>query len=243
MIRISRKQLQRRQAVFLISVFALIGMVWLTDELFLSPILANRNTPSGELAVLPHENGGTPHEVSKRYKIVIDAGHGGKDPGAEGVSGNLEQTYSLELSMKVVDLLQKEPMFEAYMTRTDNTFVGLEDRAQIANDLDADAFVSIHGNTYTDPDVSGTETYYYADESLPFASEVHKHLAESTGFRDRGVKKEGWKVLTTSNNLAVLLEVGFLTNRNDETNMLSDIHQNKTAQAIVKGIKSYFTNK
>ncbi|GGH30910.1 hypothetical protein GCM10008013_34300 [Paenibacillus segetis] len=192
---------------------------------------------------MPYKNEATPSKVSQRYKIVIDAGHGGKDPGAEGVSGNREQAYTLELSMKVVDLLQKEPMFEAYMTRTDNTFVGLEDRAQIANDLDADAFVSIHGNTYTDPDVSGTETYYYADESLPFAREVHEQLAETTGFKDRGVKKEGWKVLTNSNNLAVLLEVGFLTNRSDETNMLSDMHQNRTAGAIVKGIKKYFVDR
>lgn len=243
MIRISRKQLQRRQAIFLIIVVALMGMVWLIYELFLSPILANRDTSSAESAVWPNKNEVTPHEVSQRYKIVIDAGHGGKDPGAEGVSGNMEQAYSLELSMKVLDLLQKEPMFEAYMTRTDNSFVGLEDRAQIAIDLDADAFVSIHGNTYTDPDVSGTETYYYADESLPFAREVHEQLAESTGFKDRGVKKEGWKVLTTSNNLAVLLEVGFLTNRSDEMNMLNDMHQNRTAGAIVKGIKKYFMDR
>jgi len=174
---------------------------------------------------------------------VIDAGHGGKDPGADGASGNRERAFTLALSTKVFDLLQQEPMFEAYMTRTDDTFVGLKERAQIANDLEADAFVSIHGNTFIDPDVSGTETYYYADESLLFASEVHKQLAKATGFKDRGVKKEGWEVLKNSNKLAILLEIGFLTNPSDETNMLSEMHQNRTAQAIVRGIKKYFVDR
>lgn len=234
MKRIIRKQIQRRQAMFMISVVTLIGMVWLIYVLSLSSISANRITPS------LNKNTEKLHEVSQRYKILIDAGHGGKDPGADGVSGNREHAYTLALSQKVFNLLQQESMFEPQMTRTDNSFVGLEDRAQIANDLDADAFVSIHGNTFTDPDVSGTETYYYADESLQFAHEVHEQLAEATGFKDRGVKKEGWKVLTNSNNLAILLEVGFLTNRSDETIMLSDMHQNRTAEAIVKGIKNYF---
>jgi len=104
----------------------------------------------------------------------------------------------------VIDLLQQEPMFEANMTRTDNTFVELKDRAQIANDLDTDAFVSIHGNTFIDPDVSGKQTYYYADDSL---------------------------------------QIGSLTNLSDETNMLDEMHQNRTAQTIVKGIKKYFADR
>jgi N-acetylmuramoyl-L-alanine amidase len=66
---------------------------------------------------------------------------------------------------------------------------------------------------------------------------------EATGFKDRGVRKEDWRVLTQSNNLAILLEVGFLTNRSDETNMLSDRHQDRTATAIVKGIKEYFADR
>lgn len=243
MIRISGKQQQRRQAIYLISFVALLGLVWSIYELFSPRISSNRVKPSAESGLLPYKSTATPHQVSQRYKIVIDAGHGGEDPGADGVSGNSEQTYTLDLSTKVVDLLQKEPMFEVHMTRTDNTFVDLEDRSEIANDLDADAFVSIHGNTYTDPDVSGTETYYSVDESLLFAREVHGQLAEATGFKDRGVKKEDWKVLTSSNNLAILLEVGYLTNRSDEATMLSDMHQNRAAGAIVKGIKQYFVDR
>ncbi|OAB37595.1 N-acetylmuramoyl-L-alanine amidase family protein [Paenibacillus glacialis] len=242
MKRVRRKQLQLRQAIFMISIVVFMGMVWSIYALS-SPISGNRITTSAESTVSLNKHMATPQEVSKRYKIVIDAGHGGKDPGAEGVSGNLERAYTLALSTKVYDLLQQEPLFEVHRTRTDDTFVKLEDRTQIANDLDADAFVSIHGNTYSDPDVSGTETYYYADESFLFASEVHEHLAEATGFRDRGVKKEGWNVLKLSNNLAILLEMGYLTNPSDEADMLSEMHQNRTAQAIVKGIKKYFVDR
>jgi len=238
MKRIRRKQLQRRQAILMISIVVFMGMVW-SIYAASSSISGNRITTSAESTVSLNKNKG----VSKRYKIVIDAGHGGKDPGAEGVSGNRERAYTLALSTKVYDLLQEEPMFEAHSTRTDDTFVSLKDRAQIANDLDADAFISIHGNTYGDPDVSGTESYYYADESLLFASKVHEQLAEATGFKNRGVKKEGWEVLKLSNNLAILLEIGFLTNPSDETNMLSEIHQNRTAQAIVRGIKKYFVDR
>lgn len=239
MKRISKKQLQRRQALFLAAVVALIGIVWSMYELSTS-ISAKRVAPSTESGVSRNELAAQPPDGSSRYKIVIDAGHGGKDPGADGASGNREQAYTLALATKVFDLLRQEPQFEPYMTRTDDTFVELEDRAKLANDLGADAFVSIHGNTYTDPNVSGTESYYYADDSRPLAVEVHKQLAKATGFQDRGVKREGWKVLTQSNDLAILLEVGFLTNPNDEAQMLSEAHQNRTAQAIVDGIKNYF---
>lgn len=233
---INRKHRQRRQAIMVVIVVALIGMIWSIYEQF-SPSV------SAELTVPPIKKTAMPQEISKRYKIVIDAGHGGKDPGAEGVSGNHERAYTLALSKKVFDLLQQEPMFEAYMTRTDDTFVDLEDRNKFAHDLDADALVSIHGNTYTDPDVSGTETYYYGDDSIPFAHEVHEDLTEATGFRDRGVRKEGWKILTDSNIPAILLEVGFLTNPSDEMKMLSESHQDRTALGIVKGIKDYFTDR
>ncbi|MNI38565.1 N-acetylmuramoyl-L-alanine amidase LytC precursor [compost metagenome] len=126
------------------------------------------------------------------------------------------------------------------MTRTDDTFVKLEDRAYMSNQLEGDASISIHANTYTDPAISGTETYYYNNESLPFAHEIHKQLLKATGFKDRGVKDEGWMVLKKSNSLAILMEVGYLTNLSNETDMLSEQHQDRVAQGIVQGIKTYF---
>ncbi|EGL19021.1 N-acetylmuramoyl-L-alanine amidase [Paenibacillus sp. HGF7] len=239
MKRSSRKQLQNRRAIWM-SIIVLTGMVWSLYKLSASLTLASASLPLTELAVSPGKNHAALQNGTSRYKIVIDPGHGGKDPGAAGASGKQEKAYTLALSKKVFDQLRQDPVFEVFMTRTDDTFVELEDRAQIANELGADAFISIHGNTYKDPDVSGTETFYYADDSFALAQKVHEQLVKSTGFKDRGVKKEGWKVLRDSKHPAVFLEVGYLTNRDNETDMLSEAHQIRTAQAIANGIKNYF---
>ncbi|UVI28567.1 N-acetylmuramoyl-L-alanine amidase family protein [Paenibacillus spongiae] len=174
------------------------------------------------------------------YKIVIDPGHGGNDPGAGGVSGKEEKEYTLALSQEVYELLQQEPMFEPYMTRDGDTFMELDDRAKYGNDLDADAFLSIHGNTYTDSSITGTESYYYSDNSRLLANTIHKELVEATGFTDRGVKKEAWRVLTQSEKPAILMEVGFLTNKEEEAKMLDPASRSRVAQAIVEGLKQYF---
>ena len=130
-------------------------------------------------------------------------------------------------------------MFEPLLTRTDDQFIELEERGAIANDGNADAFISIHGNTYTDPMVSGTETLYRNQDSIPLAQAVQTHLAEG-GLRDRGIKEEQLKVLGTPRMPAVLVEVGYLTNAEDERFLLSDEGQDLAAQAIVDGLREYF---
>jgi N-acetylmuramoyl-L-alanine amidase len=175
-------------------------------------------------------------------KIVIDAGHGGKDPGAEGASGNLEKLVTLDIATKVANILDSDPSFDVYMTREDDTFITLEDRPRIANEIGADAFVSIHGNTYTDPDISGTETYYYEEDDIKLSEFVHKELVEALGFHDRGVRQEEWKVLTHSDVPSILLELGYLTNANEEAALLDEDTQIRTAQAIVTGLKDYFAS-
>src|SRR5690606_9489520 len=98
-----------------------------------------------------------------------------------------------------------------------------------------------HGNTFQDSSVSGTETFYYNKSSKSFAKIIHKHLAEATGFRDRGVKREEFFVVKETNMPAVLLEIGYLTNPHEESVMLTDEFQYKVASAIVDGIKEYKT--
>ncbi|MFM1654201.1 N-acetylmuramoyl-L-alanine amidase [Brevibacillus sp. B_LB10_24] len=175
------------------------------------------------------------------YKVVIDAGHGGKDPGAAGASGREEKEFTRALSQQIYELLKQEPMFDPYLTRSDDTFIALQDRALLANDLDADALISIHGNTYADPDVGGTETYYFSADSKPLAQALHEHLIQAQGSRDRGVGKYDWTVLTYSEVPAVLTEVGYLTNPGEEAVMWSADGQRRTAEAIVDGFKQYFT--
>lgn len=176
----------------------------------------------------------------RSYTIVIDPGHGGHDPGATGASGNYERDFTLSLAKKVFELLQEEPMFEPLLTRSDDTHVELEDRAAFANEWKADVLVSIHANTYTDPSVGGTETLYHNENSILLAETMQQQVVEAMGFRDRGVKEQQLKVLSLTEMPSVLLEVGYLTNAEQEAYMLSSEGQATAAQAIVDGLKRYF---
>ena len=135
------------------------------------------------------------------FKVVLDPGHGGEDPGAEGASGSYEKDFNLSLAAKIKRELEEEANIEVYMTREDDRFLSSEtrERTQFANELQADLFISIHANTFADPTVSGTETFYYDDESKAFANILHRHVAAATEFRDRGVTVENFFVLTDTN--------------------------------------------
>jgi len=178
--------------------------------------------------------------TDKVYKIMIDPGHGGKDPGTKGFSGNEEKDVNLSVALKVYELLQKDSRFAPRLTRTDDTFVELENRAAMANDWQADAFLSIHGNSYSDKSVSGTEAYYRHDSGLPLAQAVHGELLKAMGFKDRGVRVNELKVLSSSEMSAALIEIGYLTNPEEEAAILDEEGQERAAQAIVDGLKQYF---
>ncbi|CAM3796158.1 N-acetylmuramoyl-L-alanine amidase [Marinicrinis lubricantis] len=174
--------------------------------------------------------------------VVLDAGHGDDDPGAISVTGQKEKDFNLKVALKVQQLLQQESNIEVVMTRHDDTFLPLAQRAGIANDLNADAFVSIHANSAPDaPTASGTETYYYDKSSLSFAQLMHKHLLAATEFKDRKVKFGNLSVLRNSKVSAVLLEIGFLSNKTEEAIMMTDEFQNRVAEGIANGIKQYVT--
>jgi N-acetylmuramoyl-L-alanine amidase len=181
---------------------------------------------------------GTTDEI---YKVVIDPGHGGKDMGATGASGLYEKDFALSLSKKVKDFLEKEPNIEVYMTRDEDTFISTVDRyrPEYANELDADLFISIHGNTYEDANVSGIEAFYYHEKFKSFAKTVYEKVVNSTGFKDRGVKNNDFFVVKYTEMPSVLLEIGYLTNPEEEQQMLDNEFQNSTAQAICEGVKEY----
>lgn len=127
------------------------------------------------------------------------------------------------------------------MTREDDRFLSSEtrERTQFANELQADLFISIHANTFADPTVSGTETFYYDDESKAFANILHRHVAAATEFRDRGVTVENFFVLTDTNMPAALIEVGYITNPLDEQKMLTESFQLAVAKAVADGVTQY----
>ncbi|MEC0089651.1 N-acetylmuramoyl-L-alanine amidase family protein [Paenibacillus macquariensis] len=172
--------------------------------------------------------------------VVIDPGHGGSDPGALSISKKHEKDFTLAVSLKVQSLLLKESNIDVVMTRDSDTYPTLSERAQLANRLYADVFVSIHGNSNPSSKPSGTETYYYQrSSSKDLANVIHKYLIKATGLSDRGVKSNSLHVIRETKMPAVLLEIGFLSNSSDELMMYSDDYQNKVAQAIVNGIKEY----
>jgi N-acetylmuramoyl-L-alanine amidase len=236
-----KRQLRQQSHLRHIKILVLILLLVIISGTIVSCAINNNqalNTGRSKSVPSPDTSSSTP--VTTKYKIVIDAGHGGKDPGADGASGMKEKEYTLSLCKKVYELLKQEPMFEPYMTRTDDTFVQLLDRAKLANDLKANALISIHANFYTDPHVTGTETYYSFDNSIKIAQVVHEHLVKSMGFRDRGVRNNQLKVLVHSNMPATLIEIGYITNKNQEATMVSSDGQIHAAQAIVDGLKQYF---
>lgn len=172
----------------------------------------------------------------RKYTVVVDAGHGGSDPGASSINSKPEKDFTLPVANKVYKLLQQEPSIRTLMTRTDDTYPTLDERVELANSTNADLFLSIHGNSFK-PTLTGTETYYTRTDSIPFANVMHKWLVQATGFDDRGVREANYKVTRETTMPAVLMEVGYLSNAGDEAQMYSEPFQDRVAAAIVNGIK------
>lgn len=179
-----------------------------------------------------------------KIKIVIDPGHGGEDPGATGASGSYEKDFTLAVALKLFRLLENEAEFDVYLTREDDRFLSSEtrERTEVANSIGADLFISLHANTFTDQSVSGTETYYYDDESKVLADTIHPHVVEATGFPDRGVRQEAYFVLKDTMMPSILIEIGYITNERDERLMLTESFQQAVAESIVAGVKEYVAN-
>ena len=181
----------------------------------------------------------TPPPSGKIFKVVIDAGHGDKDPGAISLSKKTEKSYNLAVALKVNELLKKEPQIQPIMTRSDDTFIELNERAEIANRIGADLFLAIHANSLPGSPATGTETYYSRPNSKALADIIHKRLLAATGLADRKVQKADFVVIKKTTMPAVLTESGFLTNAKDEAILFSEQKQYEIAQALVNGIKEY----
>jgi N-acetylmuramoyl-L-alanine amidase len=174
------------------------------------------------------------------YVVVLDAGHGGSDPGAKSISGKWEKDFNLSVVKKVKEILSKESKIKLVLTREGDTYPTLDDRINLANSLNADLFISVHGNSNNKSDVNGTETYYFRPESLALAELLHKHATAATGFKDNGVRTAEFKVVKYTVMPAALLEVGYLSNAANEKKMYEENFQQRVAEAIANTIKQYF---
>lgn len=170
--------------------------------------------------------------------ICIDAGHGGKDPGA--VNGKrYEKTAALAIALKVGERL-KAKGFEVRYTRKRDIYYTLAERCRMSNNWGADAFISIHLNGATNKDATGIETWRYENvgsRTKQLAENVQAELIGVTGAKDRGVKTTtGFYVLKHTKASAVLVECGFITNKKECDKLFTDEYQNKVAYGIAKGV-------
>lgn len=171
--------------------------------------------------------------------VMIDPGHGGKDPGAIGIAGVQEKDIILPISLKIAKILQENGV-ETVLTRDADYFVTLPGRVEMAQRTGADIFVSIHANSAGEnrPEVSGLETYYY-DSGLDLARNVHNKILQNVNVRDRRVRKARFYVLRKNSIPSILVELGYLTGEEDVANLQRSTYQNQMAQAIAQGILQY----
>ncbi len=220
--------------------------------------------------------------------VVIDAGHGGKDPGAIGIDNLKEKDVTLAVALKLGALIKKEMSdVKVVYTRKDDAFIDLYKRGKIANENEGKLFVSIHCNsTKKKPsDASGAEVYLlrpgrtkeaidiaetensvikyednpekyekltdenfilvsmahsaYMKYSEKFAELLHKEFDVNLKLKSRGVKQAGFYVLVGASMPSVLIETGFISNKNDAKFLKSSTGQNQVAQSIFSSIKTY----
>jgi N-acetylmuramoyl-L-alanine amidase len=230
--------------------------------------------------------------LGKIKTVVLDAGHGGEDPGALG-SRCKEKDIALDVVLKTGALIKQHyPDVKVVYTRDRDVFVKLIDRAQIANNHQADLFISVHCNSTTNATVTGAETFVmglsksaanletakkenaailleanymenyngfnpnndedyiamtlfqsaYMEQSLQIAQKVQNQLTGNVCKRhDRGVKQAGFLVLYKASLPSILVELGFLSNRTEESYLMSDEGKKNMANAIFSAFKEYKT--
>jgi len=168
-------------------------------------------------------------------KVWLDAGHGGKDPGAIG-NGLKEKDVTLAITKKVGDELKRHGVKVGYTRTTDKT-VALNRRGPLANNFNADVFVSIHTNAFGNPSAQGVETYSYPGSSKGrnLAKDIHNEIVKAKLYsKNRGLKTANFAVLRQSRMPAALPEIAFITNKADAK--LLKNKQDEFATAIAKGI-------
>jgi len=180
--------------------------------------------------------------------VVLDAGHGGRDPGASGANIS-EKDANLAVVLKAGELLTQRGIKVVY-TRQDDTYVDLDLRSSMANLYNAALFVSVHCNASTSQSANGTETYYYAplanpalyiqkDDRFELASLLQQSMVAKLGLYNRGVKSDNLSVLRQTTMPSALVEMAFISNPTEGELLKQQQFRDLAAQAIADGIESY----
>ena len=182
--------------------------------------------------------------------VAIDPGHGGSDPGAISVRGSKEKLLNLNLSLMVKTILEKAGA-KVYMTRENDIDVSSPDasdrdelraRTLVGNNNRADIFISIHHNSSANSDLNGVTTYYYRKTlfDVVLAQSIQEAMAQAGGLTNFGSRPANFFVVKNTTMPAALLEIGYLSNPQEEQLLTSQAFQQKMAQAIVAGIDQFF---
>ena len=176
----------------------------------------------------------------RRLTVVLDPGHGGRDPGAVGIQGLREVDVVNEIVPQVQAILEQQGV-RVVLTRTDNRTLDLEPRVQLAERVNAQVFVSIHANaiSLSRPDVNGIETFHASAAGRILAIALQDSLIEATGSPSRGVKTARFYVIRRTSMPAALVEVGFVTGVDDAPRLQDRHYRSLLAQAIARGILQY----
>ena len=190
----------------------------------------------------PARGAGTP------VRIVIDPGHGGTQPGA-AANGVVEKDINLVVALRLRELLELDTLdtagggeWEVRMTRETDITVSLSARSSMANNWPADRFLSIHHNGFSDPAVSGTITFSFANGSLAadMRDQIHDEMLAGLGFLDRGTAAANFHVLRETNMPAVLTEAGFLTNPANASALIMPAGIEAQARAQMFGLQRHY---
>ena len=263
----------------------MVDVVAISDREFALAIAAQSDAGS---SVEKHDIDTAPVSKSSEFVVVIDAGHGGIDSGASGVSGTLEKDVTLSFAEILRDLLQNEEGYKVFMTREDDSFLRLGERVRIARQHEADLFISVHADTIRQRDIRGATVYTISDQasdavaramaerenksdalagyeideapevadilldltrrethnfSLGFAEKVVDSLRDEIFLINNPHRFAGFQVLKAPDVPSVLLELGYLSNKQDEKLITDPVWREKMAHKLILAIKAFAKKK
>jgi len=169
--------------------------------------------------------------------IVLDPGHGGRDPGAPGSAGMSEKQVNLDIARRAARLLAARGA-DVRLTRAGDTYVTLERRADIANDVSAQLFLSLHADAAENRAAHGFTVYVARSGSAAslLAAQALERALNGAGISSRGVRRADYRVLVRSRGPAVLVEVGFMSNRAESARLADPKHRERIARALATGV-------
>src|SRR5699024_10113947 len=157
-------------------------------------------------------------------------------PGSIALNGKQEKYFTLRAAQVIANKL-REAGATVLLTRSDDKYISIKDRVKISHSYNTDAFISIHYDAYTSNNINGTSTHYFSDgPDAELARSIQTALDKHTNLKGRGLMQSPYYVLRENKNLAVLVELGFMTNENDLAIIQSESHTTNIAEAITQGL-------